>query len=62
MISSPNLCMARYVRRYFQTGKMPPEGTVCEVNERPFIGVTEPPGEGEEALFELLKSDARTFM
>ena len=61
MISSPNLCMARYVRKYFQTGELPPEGTVCEVNESPFIGVTKAPEKGEEALFELMKWDARTF-
>ena len=61
MISSPNLCMARYIRNYFQTGEMPPEGTVCEVNERPFIGVTKPPEENEEALFEQLRSHARNM-
>ncbi|KAF6218797.1 hypothetical protein HO133_005340 [Letharia lupina] len=61
MFSSPNLCMARYIRKYFQTGGMPPKGTVCEANERPFIGVTKPPEEGEEALLERLRSDARTY-
>ena len=53
--------MARYIRNYFQTGEMPPEGTVCEVNERPFIGVTKPPEENEEALFEQLRSHARNM-
>lgn len=62
MISSPNLCMAGYIRRYFQTGEMPPEGIVCEVNERPFIGITKPPGKGEEALLEQLMSHARNFL
>ncbi len=62
MISSPNLCMARYIRTYFQTGEMPSEGTVCEVNERPFVGVTKPAEKGEEALLEQLMSDARHFM
>ena len=59
MISSPNLCMARYIRKYFQTGEMPPEDTVCEVNEKPFIGVTKPPEQGDEALFERLQWSAR---
>ena len=62
MISSPNLCIARYVRKYFQTGEMPPEGTVCEANERPFVGVTKQPDENEEALFEQLRVDARNFL
>lgn len=62
MISSPNLCMARYIRQYFQTGEMPPEGTMCEVNEKPFIGITKPPEKGEEALLEHLRSDARSFI
>lgn len=61
LISSPNLCIARYVRKYFQTGEMPPEGTVCVVNEKPFIGVMKAPEKGEEALFELMRSDARNF-
>ena len=51
--------MARYIQKYFQTGELPPEGTVCEVNEKPFIGVTKPLEEGEEALFERLEWDAR---
>lgn len=54
--------MARYIRTYFQTGEMPSEGTVCEVNERPFVGVTKPAEKGEEALLEQLMSDARHFM
>ena len=61
MFSSPNLCLARYVREYIQTGQLPPEGTVCEANERPFIGVMKAPGKGEEALLEQLRWDARDF-
>ena len=57
--TSPDLCMARYIRKYFQTGELPSEGTVCEVNEKPFIGVKKLPEEGKEALFERLKWDAR---
>ena len=55
MISSPNLCLAQHVRKYIQTGKLPPEGTLCEANERPFLGVTKPAGKGEEALLEQLR-------
>ena len=35
-ISSPSLCTAKYVRSYFQTGKLPANGTVCEVDQVPF--------------------------
>ena len=59
MISSPNVCMARHVRAYIQTGKLPPEGTLCEANERPFIGVTKPAEKGGEALLEQLRWDAK---
>ena len=59
MISSPNLCMARHVRAYIQTGKLPPKGTLCEANERPFIGITKPAEKGEEALLDQLRWDAR---
>ena len=61
MISSPDLCMARHVRKYMQTGELPSEGTVCEANERPFIGATKPAENGEEALLEQLRSHARNI-
>lgn len=41
---------------------MPPEGTVCEANERAFVGITKQPEPGEEALLERMKSDARNFV
>lgn len=53
--------MAQYIRKYFQTGEMPPEGTMCEANERPFIGVTKPPEEPDEELLEHMRSDARNY-
>ena len=61
MISSPNLCMARHVREDFQTRKLPSGGTVCEANERPFIGVTKPAEKVDRALLEQLRSDARNL-
>ncbi len=38
-------------------------GTVCGVNEKPFLGLTEPPGdgEGEERLLEELRWVARNW-
>ena len=36
--SSPSLCTAKAVRAYFQTGRLPREGSVCEANVRPFLG------------------------
>ncbi|RPB03803.1 hypothetical protein L873DRAFT_1730857 [Choiromyces venosus 120613-1] len=37
-ISAPSLCTAKYVRRYFETGELPPAGTICEADLKPFIG------------------------
>jgi len=37
-ISAPSLCTAKYVRRYFETGEVPPPGTICEADMKPFIG------------------------
>lgn len=36
--SSPSLCTARTVREYFQTGKLPQDGTICSPETRPFLG------------------------
>ncbi|KAK7427311.1 hypothetical protein QQZ08_006248 [Neonectria magnoliae] len=38
--STPSLCTAKRIRHYFQTGELPPEGTVCEPSIRPFLGCT----------------------
>ncbi|KAJ5893163.1 TAP-like protein-domain-containing protein [Penicillium tannophilum] len=35
-LAAPSKCTAKFVRLYFQTGKLPPRGTICEVDERPF--------------------------
>lgn len=33
---SPGRCRDEYIRAYFETGEMPPEGTICEADCRPF--------------------------
>ncbi|KAL8942518.1 MAG: hypothetical protein Q9216_001619 [Gyalolechia sp. 2 TL-2023] len=54
--SGPSLCMAGYIRAYFQKGDMPPSGTVCEANEKSFLGVVkEAEGEEERRLLEVLR-------
>lgn len=35
---NPSLCIGKLIRQYFQTGKMPEEGTVCLPHRRPFVG------------------------
>ncbi|PQE07091.1 Peptidase S33 tripeptidyl aminopeptidase-like C-terminal protein [Rutstroemia sp. NJR-2017a BVV2] len=35
-LSTPSICSARIVRRYFQTGALPEVGKICSVYERPF--------------------------
>ena len=43
-LSSPSLCTAKHVRRYFEEGILPDEGTVCVVDELPFVGRRDPGG------------------
>ncbi|KAF4622312.1 hypothetical protein D9613_009057 [Agrocybe pediades] len=40
-ISGPSLCTMIHIREYFTSGKLPPPGTVCEVDSTPF---SRPPG------------------
>ncbi|CCM02026.1 uncharacterized protein FIBRA_04102 [Fibroporia radiculosa] len=37
-LSAPSLCTAKYIREYFINGTLPEEGTICEVDELPFVG------------------------
>jgi hypothetical protein len=46
-ISSPSNCTMSYVRQYFQTGELPPEGTVCKPDALPFG-----PGPDEAAVLD----------
>ncbi|KAH9895107.1 alpha/beta-hydrolase [Cubamyces lactineus] len=39
-LSAPSLCTAKHVRAYMTNGTLPAPGTVCEVDELPFIGRT----------------------
>lgn len=34
----PSLCTAGIMKEYFQTGNLPQPGTVCDVEQRPFLG------------------------
>lgn len=55
---TPSLCTAKAVRAYFQTGELPPLGTVCESDKKPFLGCVRAGGcefEGADAeLWEAL--------
>lgn len=55
IMSSPSLCMAHHIRAYFQSGRLPDSGTVCDDNEKPFLGVTKRGKPEEEALLEQLR-------
>lgn len=35
--SAPSLCVAKAIRKYVQTGALP-EQSLCDANEKPFIG------------------------
>lgn len=58
--STVNLCVARIVRKYFQTGELPKPGTVCAPDRLPLDGYSEeehpamPKGETDEALWKAL--------
>lgn len=48
--------MARHIRAYFQKGELPTPGTVCEVNEKSFLGVLkEAEGTEERKLLDVLR-------
>ncbi|KAI0661312.1 alpha/beta-hydrolase [Cubamyces menziesii] len=36
--SAPSLCTAKHIRAYLENGTLPDPGTVCEVEEVPFVG------------------------
>ena len=55
ILGTPSLCMALHIRDYFQTGALPKSGTVCEANEKPFLGLVKPAGPGESELLEKLR-------
>ncbi|KAI0369639.1 alpha/beta-hydrolase [Pilatotrama ljubarskyi] len=40
-IAAPSLCTAKYIRAYMVNGTLPPPGTVCEVDELPFVGAVQ---------------------
>lgn len=46
-IGGPSTCIDDYVNRYFIDGDLPPEGTVCQPDRRPFDPFPEEEGEGE---------------
>jgi len=60
-LSAPSLCVAKYIRRYFQDGILPAPGTVCEVDYLPFIGSVAPDdemsalSEDDKVLLEAMK-------
>ncbi|CEJ61201.1 hypothetical protein PMG11_09739 [Penicillium brasilianum] len=37
-IAAPSLCVAKAIRKYFQTGALPAVGTLCEADLKPLVG------------------------
>jgi hypothetical protein len=58
-LATPSLCTAKAIRRYFQTGVLPPPGTICAVYDRPFSlpgdGAAAPLEPGDDVLLEALR-------
>lgn len=63
--ATPSLCTAKVVREYFQTGRLPEPGTVCQPDTKPFLGCVREGGchfEGDDArLWEALDELADTY-
>ncbi|KAI1618472.1 TAP-like protein-domain-containing protein [Exophiala viscosa] len=62
--AAPSVCTAKSVRRYFQTGVLPEQGTLCQADEKPFQpavaqaqreGMSEMDAELLEALTEMTR-------
>ncbi|KAI0665891.1 alpha/beta-hydrolase [Trametes maxima] len=49
-LAAPSLCTAKHVREYFVNGTLPEPGTVCEVDELPFVGKVPVGGSAVRAL------------
>ncbi|KAF3392593.1 Tripeptidyl aminopeptidase [Penicillium rolfsii] len=41
-VAAPSLCVAKAIRNYFQTGRLPESGTVCEADLKPLVGSRQP--------------------
>ncbi|KAG4219899.1 hypothetical protein PC116_g31622, partial [Phytophthora cactorum] len=54
---SPGKCREEYLRKYLETGELPPEGTVCQPDCKPFQDCPQAPrikrsvGVGKEKTF-----------
>lgn len=56
-LAQPSICVAKTVRAYFQTGVLPENGTLCEVDAKPFSKQTEIAlDEPDQELFKATKS------
>lgn len=47
-LSTPSMCTARIVRRYFETAELPENGTICEGDVKPFGRVQQEEEVGDE--------------
>jgi hypothetical protein len=47
-LSTASTCTQNYIKKYFQTGELPPENTLCEADEVPFG-----PGPGESEILDV---------
>lgn len=65
-VASPVLCVGKILRTFFQEGKVPDKGTVCQPDLRPWLGCVAPDGcksrePVEEALFAALSGLTREW-
>ncbi|KAI9761942.1 MAG: cytoskeletal protein binding protein [Chaenotheca gracillima] len=66
-LAAPSVCTAKNVRKYFQTGELPKDGTICDVDEKPLLGSMSTTADGaplsrdDKVLLGVLKDMVKAF-
>ncbi|KAJ5858981.1 putative hydrolase [Penicillium chrysogenum] len=63
-LTAPSICVAKVIRHYFQTGKLPVAGTLCEADLKPLVGsphrhamISQSSSPADRKLFEALMAE-----
>ncbi|KAJ6156529.1 hypothetical protein N7497_005414 [Penicillium chrysogenum] len=63
-LTAPSICVAKAIRHYFQTGKLPVTGTLCEADLKPLVGsphrhatISQSSSPADRKLFEALMAE-----
>ncbi|RAK99936.1 putative proteinase [Aspergillus ibericus CBS 121593] len=61
-LAAPSVCVHKLIRKYFQTGELPPPGTVCKADIKPLLGASPTAQErsaGDQRLYDALMEEAQ---